>query len=115
MELTMPGMIAGLLIARPINQAAEPVEQPFPGGPALFEGVMGVRIDPVLEGVDRGDPGEDEHDALEELAVGPVGVALVVERIETARTQELHGHRGDLAELEWAVAVSRQRLTPAGE
>ena len=78
----MPGMVAGLLVARPVDDAAEPVEQRPPGGLAVVAGVAGVGVDPVLEGVDGGDPGEDQDDPLEQLAVGAVGVGLVVERVE---------------------------------
>ena len=80
----MPGMVAGLLVARPVDDAAEPVEQRPPGGLALVAGVAGVGVDPVLEGVDRGDPGEDQDDPLEQLAVRAVGARPAVERVEVA-------------------------------
>ena len=95
----------------PPNRSSRPLQAAL----RSCAGVVGVGVDPVLEGVDRGDPGEDQHDPLEQLAVGPVGVGVAVERVEPARAQELHGHRGDLAELERAFAVGRQRLAAAGQ
>ena len=86
-----------------------------PGGLSLVAGMVGMAVDPVLERVDRGDPGQDQHDPLEQLAIGPVGVGGAVKRVEPARTQKLHGHRGDLAKLDRAFAVGRQRLAAAGQ
>ena len=80
----MPGMVAGVLVARPVHDAAEPVEQRLPGRAAVVAGVVGVVVDPVLEGVDGRDPGQDQDDAFEQLAVGPVGVGIVVKRVEAA-------------------------------
>ncbi len=37
-ELAMPGMVAGVFVAGPIDRAAEPVEQSSPGGLALVRG-----------------------------------------------------------------------------
>lgn len=49
-------------------------------------------VDPVLEGVDRGDPGEDQDDPFEELTVRTVGVVGRVEQLEVSGAEQLHGH-----------------------
>src|ERR1700678_3207134 len=113
MELAIPGMIASVVVTRPIDRAAEPVEQSPPGGLPLCAGMVGMAVDPVLEGVDGGDPRQDQYDSLEQLTVGPAGFRGLVKRVEPARAQKLHRHRGDLAKLEGAFAVCRQRLAAA--
>ena len=69
----------------------------------------------MLEGVDRGDPGQDQHDALEQLAIGALSLGGVVKGIQVLGAEELHGHRGHLAELERALAIGGQRLAAAGQ
>src|SRR5262249_25537220 len=105
MKLPVPGMVACLVVARPVDDAAEADEEVSPGRLSFLAAVIGMRVDPVLKGVDGRDPGEDEYDTLEQLPVGPVGVVGTVERIQPARAQKLHGHRRDLAKLERAFAV----------
>ena len=77
MQLAMPEVCASLLVARPVDDRrrsgrAGRVQAAL----ALVAGVVRVGVDPVLEGVDRGDPGEDQDDPFEQLAVGAVGVRV---------------------------------------
>ena len=75
-----------------------------------FPRVRGVRVQPVLEGVDPRDPGQDADDALEVLATGTVGIGLVVELAQVRMREELHRHRRDLGELQRRVPVGDERI-----
>ena len=78
----MPRMVAGILMTGPVDHAAEPLDQRPPGGSPLVVRVGWMVINPVLKCVDGGDPGQDQHNSLEQLAVGPVGIGLGVERLK---------------------------------
>src|SRR5262245_56689063 len=106
----MPGMVAGVFIASVVDVTAKPFEQISPGRSALGASVVRVAVKQVLKGVDRGDPGEDQYDPFEQFAVGSVHVSRLIKRLEPARPQELHRHRGNLAEFERALAVGGQWL-----
>ena len=62
--------------------------------------VVGVRVQPVLEGVDRGDPGQRLGDSLQLRPLGAGHVLRLVELVEEGQRQQLHAHRGHLGELD---------------
>ena len=68
----------------------------------------------MLKRVDRGDPREDEHDALKVRDAGAAHFGVVVKLAEVFAAEQLHRHRGDFAELDRRVAVRVQRLLLAG-
>ena len=81
-ELAMPQMVAGFFVAGPIDDSTEAIEQLSPGGGPFETSMIGVGIDPMLKRVDRRDPGEDQHDSLEQLAVRAAGLRRLVKWVE---------------------------------
>jgi hypothetical protein len=69
----------------------------------------------VLEGVDRGDPGEKREQLLGVVAPGSDGVGAFIERIEMIVGEELHGHRRDFAEFDGRMAIEEQGVVACGE
>ncbi len=74
-----------------------------------------MRVDPVLEGVDRGHPREELDDALEVIALRALRVLLGIKSAQMRRGQQFHAHRGDLAKLDRRAAVGVQRQLARGE
>ena len=74
--------------------------------------VAGVGVDPVLEGIDDGHPGEEIDDSLDELSFGAEGVGVVVEDAEMFAAEEFHGHAGDFAEFHGGAAEKNQIFVP---
>ena len=54
-------------------------------------------------------------DPLQQLPVRPGGVLLAVERVELGGREQLHAHRGDLAELDRGVPVGGERQVARGQ
>jgi hypothetical protein len=71
----------------------------------------------VLHGVDRGDPGEGVHDALQLDRGRPPVVLVVVEPavrpVEERRDQQFHGHRRHLTDLVADILLEQQRQAAA--
>src|SRR5690349_14015409 len=65
MQLPMPKTGASRFVAAPVHLAAKAVHQRNPGSVPLRAAVTRVGVNPVLEGIDGGDPGENVHDALQ--------------------------------------------------
>ena len=112
-ELLVPIFGPGALVAAPVDAAAEAIHQAVPGVVALGDRVAGVQVEPVLERIDRGDPREDEHDALEVGDPRTAHFLCVVKLAEVFAAEQLHRHRGDFAKLDRRVAVRVQRLVLA--
>src|SRR5205807_1982674 len=70
-KLPMPTARPRFLVPRPVHLTAEAIEQPRPRGSALLAIVSRMGVEPVLESIDRGDPGQDQHDSFQELAMRP--------------------------------------------
>ena len=92
MQLLVPKLGLGLLVAGPVDVAAEPVHQVAPRRVPIGNGVAGVEVKPVLKGVDCGDPSKHKNDPLK---VGDSCAAhsfLVVKLLEKFATKQLHRH-----------------------
>src|SRR3990172_4104533 len=76
-QLAVPHEGQGLVVPGPVNSAVEPAVNAHPGLPPLLPRVRRVCVEPVLEGVDRRDPGDDADDPLQPLAVGPPSCSSV--------------------------------------
>ncbi len=115
-ELALPGGGSGVFVAGPVDFAAEAVQESEPvGGPGLLGGVWGG-VEPVLEGIDDGDPGEDADDAFDEVSLGAVSVGgLGIEDVEVIGAQQFHGHAGDFAEFQGGVSEKEEGLIAGGE
>src|SRR5262245_51117135 len=95
----------------PIFQASEAFMQPEPMPPAVFDGMLRVSVDPVLERVDTGNPGKYVDHSFEMLLPGTLEIfAVWVELFELLATQQFHAHRGDFAEFDRRMAIVSQRL-----
>ena len=99
----------------PVHVAAEPVHQFQPRRGPLRPRVARVRVDPMLEGVHRGDPRKDVHDPFQVRAAGAVGLGRGIELFEELVAQQLHAHRGHFAELDRRAAVGEQILVARGQ
>ena len=112
----MPGMVAGFLVARPVDDAAEPVEQVSPGGLALVAGVAGVAC---RSSAGRRRPWRSRGGSGRSLRAACGRSGRRSARCRTgraaARPSSSIDHRGDLAELDRALAIGGQRLAAAGQ
>ncbi len=71
-------------------------------------------VDPVLEGVDGADPGQESEHGQEGVEARPEEVAAVVEPtvrcLQVLPGDELHGEARHLTELQWVPALPHQGL-----
>src|SRR5690348_8257030 len=69
-----------------------------------------VRVDPMLKSIDGGDPGKNGEDAIKVCAARAGGIVVVVEFVQVAAGEQLHAHRGDLAEFDGRAAIRMKIL-----
>ncbi len=106
MELALPHGALGIGVFGPVDdRGGESGECGEPGVGAIFEGMTGVGVKPVLVLIDDGDPCECAEDAFELVSFGAGGVlGVIVEDVVVVGGEEFHGHGCDFAELEGGVA-----------
>ena len=81
-QLALPVALARFLVTAPIEGGTERLVELEPAGRAFVAGVLGVGIDPVLEGVDLRDPRQDLDDDFQVLALGARRILFAVEDVE---------------------------------
>ena len=113
MALALPRRFERALAARPGDIRAEALVEVQPVRGAIGARVRGVGVCPVLECVDRGDPGQQRGQAFEQFAAVPAGILLGVEVAQVREREQFHAHRGDLGELDRAASVGQQRVVRA--
>ena len=75
MQLPIPAGDTLVLESAPIDPGIEPTGDFLPGGiPHGAVATLAAGVQPVLEGIDRSDPGEDEEHTFQMLATGSPGV-----------------------------------------
>src|ERR1043166_1825541 len=75
-KLSVPAPGLRILKARPVLRAAQTATEIDPPGATLVARVVGMRVRPVLERVDRRDPRVRVQQILEMVRAGAVGVGL---------------------------------------
>src|SRR5439155_5042590 len=98
MQLTMPQIGPRSLVTAPIDVPAEAVHQAEPRCRSLGAGMSRMRIDPVLKGIDSGDPWENLDDGLQMLAAGTPRFGESVEFFEIFIAEQFHAHGGHFGE-----------------
>ena len=74
-----------------------------------------MRVNPVLKGIDGGDPGKDLDNPFEMVAPGAAGVGGRVKRFKELVAQQFHAHGSDLTEFNGRMAIGIKVLVPGGE
>ena len=115
MQLTVPKIGPRGFVPAPVCVPAELVHQFQPRLGPLRPRMAWVRVNPVLEGVHRGDPRQDVNNPFQMRTPRSVGLRHGVELFEELVAQQLHAHRSHLAELDRRVAISEQILVARGQ
>ena len=110
MQLLLPELGSLGLVTRPVDIGAEACVQLQPVDVPLIVVVVRMGVDPVLVGIDRRDPAERIHHALQMLTSSAVGLLLGVELVEERMCQKLHAHRCHFGEFDWRMTIGQKRL-----
>src|ERR1044071_6469181 len=90
MELSLPHRLASRLVATVIHDSAKSVEQRKPVLGALSARMAGMRVEPVLERIDRRHPWEEADDPFEQCALGSGSIGRIVKNLEMIASQKFH-------------------------
>src|SRR5262249_6570330 len=74
-----------------------------------------IHINPMLKGINRGNPRQDLYDSFKKQPVRSLGVGRRVKSFESTCPQELHAHGSDFTEFDRGLAISCQGLATRGE
>src|SRR5438094_8359813 len=97
MQLPLPVRFPCLLVTLPALSHAVSFLNPYPKLRTLIPRVVGMGVDPLLEGVDRGHPPHQPHHVGEMRLHRACGVPLIVEDSrEMLAPDELHPGREHL-------------------
>ena len=115
MQLSMPKIPPRRVVAAPVHIPTEPIHERKPRLRPLCARVAGVRVNPMLESIHRGDPRENAHDPFEVRQAGAIGFGGRIELLEKFAAEQFHAHGGDLAEFNRSAAIRVQVLVASRE
>src|SRR5258706_13635671 len=75
----------------------------------------GMNVDPMLKGVDRGDPGKYFDNPLKMLAPRAICFGRRIEFLQELVSQQFHAHRCHFAKLDGCAAIGINILATRGE
>src|SRR4030095_13053987 len=89
-ELPMPKIRPHRLETAPIHIAAKTVHELKPGGTTFLASVPRMRVNPMLERIDGGDPGENLDNSFEMVAARAGSVRRSIEVLDELIAKQFH-------------------------
>src|SRR6476620_6778713 len=98
-QLAMPEMGANVIVPGPVDGTAKSFHQRLPRRSPLGASMARMSVDPMLKGIDSGDPREQLNHAFEMIAARPADFICFVELTQELIPEQFHAHGSNFTEF----------------